>query len=192
MKTILTIDFDIVMKQHIELHQKLPDCSWQEKIQRFPLLANCSIDYQIYFKITKFLLFLKNKISKDKIFFITDHDEIIPYLDINEEYFIINIDHHHDWAYKNKDIENKIQDLNCGNWVKYIKDNLHLINYLWIGDENSLSLTHPNVSFKLIEEVDLDNLINQIDYLFICLSPSWTPPFLDPMFELWKEICNNY
>ena len=37
-KTILTIDFDIVMKSSIELYQKLPNDNWEEKMARFPLL----------------------------------------------------------------------------------------------------------------------------------------------------------
>ena len=51
---------------------------------------------------------------KENIHFIVSHEMIATYVDenIDDTISLINIDHHHDIAYVDKDIENKIEYLN--------------------------------------------------------------------------------
>ena len=124
MKTILTIDFDIVMKNSIELYNNLAQSeTWESKLKLSPLLNYLPIDGATYQKLTRFLIKkIFSTLDKDKIHFLGNHKDIVKYLSKEEQYHILNFDHHHDWCYSDEDYENKIEKLNCGNWVKYLSD----------------------------------------------------------------------
>ena len=191
-KNILTIDFDIIMWPSVELYSKLPDSPWEEKLNRFPTLNNCIIDYELYYQLTKLIVRLSKKVKKENIYFITDHDEIIKYLSLDDSYNVLNIDHHHDWYYDKKDAI-VVQNLNCGNWVKYLNENFILNNYLWVDSPNSMiekELENIQI-FKCfsIMDFDFDNIEMTPDFLFISLSPAWVPPYIAPLFNAWKSIC---
>lgn len=188
-KTIFSIDFDIIMHPSVELYNNMPG-EWEERIKRFPMLGNCLVDYNLYRKLTNLFIYLLNEIDKEKIYFITNHEEIVSYLNKKESYHIINIDHHHDWYYNPED-EEKIEKLNCGNWVKYINDNFDLKKYSWIKDYNSMFcddiLNNQKIEYFDIEEIELENFYIP-DYFFICLSPPWIPPYIKPLYDIWNDL----
>ena len=98
-------------------------------------------DLKLYKKLTELLLCHTNFLSKDDFIFIECHEDIVNYLPNNEDYYITNIDQHHDVAYNEYDSKNKIKHLTCANWVKYCYDNnIHMKGYSWW---NSLSSQFP-------------------------------------------------
>lgn len=185
-KTILTIDFDVIMWPSIELYNNLPS-GWEDRIQRLPMLGNCLIDYDLYSRLTDLFIYLLNKTN---IHFITHHDEVVSYLGKDNIYHIINIDHHHDWYYNEED-KDRVEKINCGNWIKYLNDNNMLSFYTWINTFNSNLcddiLNHDKIEFFKIDEVELKDFFIP-DEVFICLSPDWIPPYIQPLYSIWKNI----
>ena len=188
-KTILTIDFDVIMWPSVELYNNLPG-GWEERFQRFPMLGNCLIDYDLYHRLTNLFIYLLNKTN---IHFIEHHDEIVSYLTNDTLYHVINVDYHHDWYYNEEDSD-KVEKLNCGNWVKYLNDNNMLSFYTWINTSNSNFCNdifeNNKIEFFNINEIELTDFFvpNEV---FICLSPDWIPPYIQPLCFLWKDIYTN-
>lgn len=194
MKTILTIDFDIVMKNSIELYNNFAQSeTWESKFKLSPLLKQLPIDGAMYQKLTKFLIKkIFSTLDKDKIHFLENHHNIVKYLSKDEQYHILNFDHHHDWCYDDQDYKNRIQKLNCGNWVKYLSDNGQLASYTWINNENSVQPTHQ-VSikqFKISDCAALENFSN-FDEVYCVLSPEYVPPYYHHLFFIWMDIANS-
>ena len=71
MKKVLTIDFDILMHQSINIYNDY-DNDVNEFLLDFPFINQLPIDLELYENLTNFLL----QIPKNKIVFIKDHDEI--------------------------------------------------------------------------------------------------------------------
>ena len=103
-----------------------------------------------------------------------DHHKIYPYfIHGYDEYNLINIDHHHDYAYL------KYQNLNEGNWIYHLSNVFYKkINYVWINNPDSEHPIHNNRE-KMIEKLksykfdqNLNYISQQIfDKIFICCSP---------------------
>lgn len=191
-KTILTIDFDIIMWPSVDLYNNIPP-GWEQRFLRFPMLKNCIIDYDLYNKLSNLFIYLLKKLNKNNIEFIVNHDEIVSFLSQEDIYHIINIDYHHDWFYEEKD-EKQIIELNCGNWVKYLNDNNMLSFYTWINTFNSAFcsdiIENDKIEFFNINEIELEDFFIP-DKVFICLSPDWVPPYIEPLYDLWKSLYNN-
>ena len=51
MKTILTIDFDIIMDSSAALYSDKIPIPWEEKFKMFPVLQNLPVNADIYSKI---------------------------------------------------------------------------------------------------------------------------------------------
>ena len=192
MKTILTIDFDICMKEAIESYNHFPDnLPWEERFKTITLLRNLPFNAQSFQKIFKYMCFLFTKIDKNNVHFINQHHYILNYIDKNDKYIIINIDHHHDWCYKDSEFNNNIDKVNCGNWVKYLSDINCLEEYIWIKNKNSSDLINQQQIFKIydIESCSLLNFSN-IDEIYISLSPEFVPPYYYPLFYTLMDTAN--
>ena len=124
MKKILSIDFDIIMSPCIQLYNNYSTDDWEALCSHFEILKFAKPDYIHFKRLLQLLLKLSKNMKKENIHFIASHEMIATYIDknIDDTISLINIDHHHDIAYTDKDIENKIEDLNCGNWVKYLSE----------------------------------------------------------------------
>ncbi|MGL5690240.1 MAG: hypothetical protein ACRDD8_05395 [Bacteroidales bacterium] len=84
--------------------------------------------------------------TNPNVFIIVNHDEILYYIDAEND-FVTNIDFHDDGAdlYKmDKGI------VTCGNWAGFVK------NYKWVNSTDR-------------------SLIKKYDMIFLCISPEWTP-----------------
>ena len=188
MFNIVSIDFDIIMGPSIEAYNSYANKPWEEKIEDAGILEYCICDTSIYQKLTNYLISLTKNLSKEKIHIIRDHHHILNFLPEKETLQIFNIDHHHDIGYNEKD-EN---ELNCGNWGKYLKDQNPDNQIIWInnfnskepmpGKENFLTRTTPILSCSL-ENITPDELI-------LCLSPEWVPPRYQTLFFLWLDLLN--
>ena len=192
MKTVLTIDFDIIMAPTIEFYNHFPlGNRWE--ILRGPFPDIFYGDYVHYEKLTFWLMEIFKKLPRERLHFIISHDKLINYLDMNEQYNIINIDHHHDIQYPNPLGEK--EPLNCGNWVQYLYNNNCLNSYQWIKNVNSCPPV-PEIEDKIEFQYDTQNLNNfqldnfNPDMLIICLSPEWIPPNIQPLFQNWINMAS--
>ena len=52
MKTILSIDFDIIMDNNIDLYSDKIPIPWEEKFKMFPMLEHLTMNADVYSKIT--------------------------------------------------------------------------------------------------------------------------------------------
>ena len=76
----------------------------------------------------------KAELEADKIFFITDHEEILKYLPKDKEFNLYNLDHHHDMGYEEK-LSVRPQ---CGDWVCHAYKKYPMKKYYWVTDELSV------------------------------------------------------
>lgn len=113
--------------------------------------------------------------NKENIHFINSHENIANYIQNNEEYSIVNIDHDHDICYNPKDVENKCEELTCTNWLKWLKENKQIKRYLWIHNKNS-TMPADNVKSIMNSEIAIEDFnLNGLavpDELIVCLSPN--------------------
>lgn len=199
METILSIDLDIIMSPCIELYND-SDETWEQKFIRHPHLRVLTLDAHLYYILVQYLLKIIPNIPLENIYFIAQHNQIVNYIKKDIPTSIINIDHHHDWAYLRKDIEEKItqkNQLNCGNWLKFLIDNSYDIkSYKWIHDGNAREApldSHSNI-LKNYQSTTLTNLsdlpVENIDKVILCLSPEFIPPYYHNLFFSLMDICN--
>lgn len=148
MKTILTIDFDIIMAPSIMIYNDLvPKNNIDNLKQKSALYDCCKIDAIHYVRLTRLLLNLMNKIPKEKIHFIHDHDTVTKYVDTPVRIF--NIDHHHDFSYGIELDKDHLEKLGCANWVRWLYEKNMLNNYVWINNDNS------NLPEKYLEHINI-------------------------------------
>lgn len=191
MKTILTIDFDIIMGPSIELYNNIvKEQFWETNNQGNNSLLNfVQADLNLYRKITDFILKAKTE-QNIPIYFITNHHEIIQYIPKEEELVLINIDHHHDCGY-----EKDKSHITCGNWVYYLKTYYKLLKYIWIHNPNSI-INSKEISNMINLDIDI-NYINfnnylNVDYIVISFSPEWIPINYRPLFKIWSDLIDFY
>ena len=194
MKTVLSIDFDLIMKPSIEAYNNMvngvdPNESIAARGKEFPFLQCLPADLEIYKTLTEYI----SKIAKDKKVFIKDHREafqLIKDFAKDEKVNLINIDHHHDIMYQISDIEPA--EPTDANWVRHLYDNGIIEKYSWVRNNNSrmpfdwVQKDFPDVDYLYFER----EMLNEIkpDYVIICLSPAWVPPLYYPLFDLWKVL----
>ena len=201
-KTILSIDFDIIMHPCIDLYNEDVEGSdepkelwkWLEeeyKLEDYNLLTG---DFNILFEIAKLINYNKDK----PIYFIDEHQEIIDILQERPEYNtdvykIYNIDFHHDIWY-DEDSPNEIlynDEYTCADWVGYLYLKKKLKQYIWLKASNSNLLETPiygkNFNFKTLGLTDFDKLYRvDFDEIYFCLSPHWVPEKYRKLYDLIK------
>jgi len=193
MKTILTIDFDIIMEPSIRIYNSLVNGQiYLENLPENNLLQFAKADLNIYRKITSYLL----KICKNtEIIFIENHDQVLDFLEDDEKYDIINIDHHHDLGYGEKQINPKEdEDYNCANWVLMTYDKNVLNSYKWIRNNNSILPKEDNrcpYTDQIIDTTTLSEL-PQPDKIILCYSAQWVPQTYRPLFMTWVDLLSDY
>lgn len=94
---------------------------------------------------------------------------------------LAHLDMHHD-------IINDCPELNCGNWVKHIKQSIPNTDICWICNAISKEVYGLNTpEFSFLND-DVAQLIGEkYDALFICRSDTWLPPHLDKYFSDFCE-----
>lgn len=93
----------------------------------------------------------------------------------NEDLHVVNVDLHHDMFNNNPNVD-------CGNWVKHIKDEIKDAKVTWIANAVSKEIFGP----EYLENVkyDYSSISDMIfDAIFICRSDMWLPPHLDLYFD---------
>ena len=195
MKNILTIDFDIIMYPCIDFYNhRVPQQNWEE-LKLNPLIGAVYGDLSLYKKLTQLLLNHTKFLLKEDFIFIESHENIINYLPQNEEYFITNIDQHHDIAYNEQDSNNKVINISCANWVKYCYDNdIRIKGYKWLNSSTSqFPIVEKNMRFvnDVQKVTDYNFKFEKYDKIIICLSKPWVPPPYRELYYTWINILNN-
>lgn len=95
---------------------------------------------------------------------------------------VFNVDLHHDLFNDNSEID-------CGNWLKHLKEDLPDTNIHWIARPVSLECygiddkdIPVETNFEKIKDIDFDAV-------FLCRSDPWLPPHLDGYFDRMVELC---
>ena len=101
---------------------------------------------------------------------------------------VTNIDLHHDMF-------NDHDFLDCGNWLRYIKDEYKDFKQLWIPKRASMDM-YGLSDVKDVDEVTYDLSVldhKKFDAVFLCRSDMWLPPHLDRYFiSLATKIINSF
>ena len=188
MKKIVTIDFDVIMAPSISFYNGLvPQWDW-DTLLTYPTAQLFEADFALYHHLTDYVGFLTEHLEANQITFVTDHHQVLDFLDDTEIYDVINIDHHHDLGY-NKSAE-KDAPLDCSNWVKVLSDNKQCSSYLWITNENAEYEDNIICDTKILRETTLIDL-DIPDQLFIVLSPPWVPPHYLYLVDCWMVMLNT-
>lgn len=199
MSKILTIDFDIIMSATIELYNDIIGefRTLDKVLKEYPKIELfLEADLFIYAELTRYLTFLFKRTPANKIFFISEHQKIIPLIQEEKKVELINIDHHHDIGYDGTTINTKIVVPHCGNWVKYLTDKGLLKSYTWIYDDKSLSPQNNLGKGYLTNSENIKHLnlysYNDFDKIIICHSPQWIPPNVQALYTSWVGIAEEY
>ena len=197
MKNILSIDFDIIMAPTIWLYNNMvPQQGWDDLLSS-PYMKLAIADLNHYQRLTNYLLHLSSILPKEKIHFVLDHEQIAFKLaqTPEEKYVITNIDHHHDVAYHDNDIDYIKGPPTCATWLKWLADRGMVERYRWINNNNSTGVfkeelekfINTTIDFR---DFDFGNQTNP-DEVFIVLSPPWTPPEYQYLFYCWMDMLNH-
>lgn len=187
MKKVLTIDFDIFLRESINLYNDA-DESATEYLGKFPFLPILPFDFELYKNITKFLL----SFQKKQIVFMDSHDEFVNLTRNEGPFELINIDFHHDLGYGERIRWNiPIKILDEGNWVKKLWDLARINKYIWINDYKSDPLPYKAKKFlteqHFIDEYNLDTLLD-CDMIYLSFSQDYVPDTYFPLFEIWRDL----
>lgn len=94
---------------------------------------------------------------------------------------VFNVDLHHD-------IFNDNPEIDCGNWVKHLKDNYPDTAIHWIARPVSMECYGIDAKEMHIE-MDFEKIKNiEFDAIFLCRSDPWTPPHLDEYFQRMVDL----
>lgn len=193
MTNIISIDFDICMWQDIQIYNDSITSNKRDSVDRLvktmPLLGYVRFDAHAYQSITNLLMEAKAELGADKIFFITDHEEILKYLPKDKEFNLYNLDHHHDMGYEEK-LNARPQ---CGDWVCHAYKKYPMKKYYWVTDELSIDPDSDKIKEYPMQKLranpfSFKNLIPETDKIIVCLSPTWVPTQFHPFFHLWQDL----
>ena len=202
---IVTIDFDIIMHRSVNLYNDLVD---DETTIQSILNDNTEAhfipnpDLQLYNYLTQFVIKCTKKLSQENIIFIDDHGEVSQLFTSgrvkpDEDFNIFNIDFHHDIAYDDIDIEKRIKEIDCGNWVKYIAERYpNFKQYIWIKAKESGEVDKIRFGTSIVKKIveqdiqkyNLDALVKSTDILLLCKSIPWVPEEEIALYNTWKDI----
>lgn len=185
----LSIDFDVCLWKDINLYNNMVGTYKEvdELFQKNPMLQNIRFDADLYCRLTDLIVKIGQRLPADKIHFITSHEEIVPLIQVEDrKNSLVNIDNHHDIEYNYRDY---IRVPQCGSWVKYLFQEQKIENYVHIGTDNSDRPFDEDIHFVdefcNISQYNFELLVDEIDELFICLSPAWVPRQYHGLFKAW-------
>lgn len=193
---ILSIDFDffanVTQKElmcypdGVDLPTELTELVWATHYAtNGNILKNIDIDKDLYRELT----YIINSQSINTPVLITNShihafDFIEQHFD-NKRIMLTNIDWHHD-------IINNNPEMDCGNWIKFLKEKYPDTVLQWITRKASVDcygLTDEEIK-KMFIEFDFSSIEHtQFDAIFLCRSDSWTPPHLDKYFDDLIKNC---
>lgn len=190
-RRILSIDFDYFIDTDIDTrNNKFPD-GIDEKTEK-ELVREWGIMYDKYPEIhsigviedfNKCCEELSN-LETGKVLISNSHKDIaklFPLIDPQDKLEVIHIDFHHD------NYISSGSKLDCANWVRHLMQLRYENTRIeWIRRNDSETVSLEGVfPYYTTRDFRIDG---EYDYIFICLSPEWTPPHLIILFE---ELCKS-
>lgn len=201
--TVLTIDFDIIMYLSLPTYNDFisKNYPFDGLVKDYPFMQYCQADLILYKDITGMLLTMFQRLDKNQIRFVNSHESIVHCVEDIDTFNLINIDHHHDIGYGDTTLrwDEKIESLECGNWVKYLFDIDKIDSYVWVSNSNSTcnddipNRYRPDEIIQIPYEIRcLPNFFQKADRVIICGSFWWIPPLYRPLFDTWIEMYKSY
>lgn len=193
---ILSIDFDFFANvtqnelmcypDGVDLPTEITELVWATHYAtNGNILKNIDVDKDLYRELT----YIINSQSINIPVLITNShihafDFIEQHFD-NKRIMLTNIDWHHD-------IINNNPEMDCGNWIKFLKEKYPDTILQWITRKASVDcygITNEEIK-KMFIEFDFNSIEHtQFDAIFLCRSDSWTPPHLDKYFDDLIKNC---
>jgi hypothetical protein len=196
---VVSIDFDIIMSPSIEFYNDLlhDEDSIDTYLNKFPFISGIKADLYQYDCLTQYLCQMFKKLDKDKIIFITSHEELVTITKDFEPFDLINIDHHHDVGYEGERWKApKYSKPDCGNWVKYLWDNKKINSYTWIRNKDSNPLDEDANPAYITKDILFDDfdfpLLEDADYVILCKSFEWVPFDYQILYYTWANIYDSF
>lgn len=178
----------------------------------------CIDEKNLYYCLDVFLKSIKNC---TKVSFSYNHDSILDEIINYDNIELINIDHHDDIIYHLDDHDDSSDNpmrsieymkslhksyeliknnyvVHEGNWISLLNIMGKLKSYTFIGNEEStlfpekksfISKKFPQTNFLTKEEYNFSDY--NFDYIFVCLSPQFIPPFHWHYFYIFISIYEN-
>ena len=195
---VLSIDLDYIMEPCIELYNSIHYNA--NALLRWHGLYSSTPFNESHLQINQsnllycYNVYMKALMNCDYVSFGYDHDSILFDLENHTDIDLINIDHHDDvFGGDYDDGENKnpyrleygqlenFDRIHEGNWGAWLKSQDKLKSFTWIGNENSQNKHRNKVNENLIgnyQNLEKENYSfsdYNFDYIFVCLSPQYTP-----------------
>lgn len=200
---ILSVDFDFFQEVTREILHEYPDgCDLSTSLSEIVWGSRCAKsnpnhEMILSVKLAASLYYqMLNIISRQSpdipVLIAQSHVSIYDFLlDAKEDnpeqpLEIINVDLHHD-------LFNDNPDLDCGNWLRHIKEEYNDTIIHWIARPVSLECYAIKDEDRLgrLVETDLKKIRDmQFDAIFICRSDAWLPPHLDKHFDRLVGLCS--
>lgn len=198
MKNILSIDFDYFIDTDVEIRnnvfpngldyapKELIAQEWDNLYHSYPELKNIGVIKDFYLLVD----FLKR--NKDKynyklgynVFFADSHSRIKQVIDLvplETNINITNVDFHHDYYH----FFTGGQSYNCSNWLRRLLEERPFTAVKWVRRSDSETVTLSGAFPYYMTTKIKSALEKDYDYIFVCLSPEWTPPHL---YYLYQEL----
>ena len=180
MKKVLSIDFDYFIDTDVRTRNlvfpngidkkdiKEMTRDWDKIYTNTPQIKEIGVITD-YYEVCQRLIYMETC----KVVSCDSHNGIDRVFNMSwdKEFIIDHIDFHHDFylgANPNK--------LDCSNWLRIILEKYPKSKVNWIRREDSE--TTSILGEYPFESTTKLNLMDEYDYVFICMSPEWTPPHL--------------
>lgn len=190
---VLSIDFDYFINASIGTRNEIfPDgadevpkeemlSSWERMYHEYPITKFIDVIDE-YNYVCKYLLHNKYKLGKT-VFVADSHkaiQDVFKSIPFTTPLDVYNIDFHHDMYYFYTGDDN----YNCSTWARRLLEERACVNYTWIRRKDSDTRVlggevECNHTTRLREALTFFDA----DYVFICMSPEWTPPHLKSKFD---------
>lgn len=189
MKTVLSIDFSIIMANNLPLTGNFVQefFGMREHLDYAPILNFLPIDFDIYENLTEVLYNQWSQNKDIKTHFIYGQEDTLHFLkkikEEGETCRLINIDYY-------PDLERYGDHLNNTNWVKYGIDNNLIDEIIWIKDRDSNPELPPgyDIDTSLTIQNVIFDLLPQADEIVISSSFEWILPKDEVLISLWEFL----
>jgi hypothetical protein len=197
---VLSIDLDYIMSPSIEIYADLYHDNnsltrWRELFENSNFKEN-DFDIDTSNLLFCFNVFLKALKNCDNVSFGYEHDSILYGIEDFSDIDLINIDHHDDvfagdFVCEESDYETGLKKeyvgivkddrVHEGNWIAWLVSKKKINSCVWIGNEYSRNKDRNFFNEKIvpnylnIEKENYKFSNYKFDYIFVCLSPQYTP-----------------
>lgn len=198
---VLSIDIDFITSNYADQITggvSQPHIKWWNF---FRFENSKDINNQINYDNLSFILDVFNSCvnKNNEVMFAINHHSILSKLDkIDENFDIINIDHHHDVLYNKDEIIDieKFDVVNCGSWLWYLHIKNKINSYTWIKNKNSSifnegitnSENPKNYKSFFKDELPFNMKDINFDFIFVCLSPEFIMPDHWQYFHMLRNM----